>query len=355
MVQPPTTARNENDMDSEVRLQNTEAAFNASRIIRMLLLCLLPVLFLASLSPAPTRAASIVAIRSEQSSLPESIRRETYAAIERAREMLLALDRHNGLWTVQDGSSTIFPALAFCDPKPELQADVVSLSVTTSLKRIEINLSKPWSPSQAMEAVYTALAESVNFNRPINSRILTRLLRVQRTTLKHTDSALLLMALEANGIPIDGDWQAIVNNLQLTSESDITSVTIAALGRLKSKVENFRPPREDVIAHTRWIARRIALREDDRLSSGADLLTPEAAFFITVLASQLPRQILAEDPTLFPYDWRNHIASRLIAQQRKDPTTGLDYWDTALSPSPDSESALEATTYAVMTLVILVE
>ncbi len=343
-------------MDSEVRIQNSELVPNDLRIIRMLAFNLLLVLCLALLSPAPTLAASIIAIRSEQSSLPESIRREAYAAIDRSRMTLLALGHRNGLWMLQNGSGTIFPALAFCDPKPELQAEVVALSVTTSLKQIEINLSKPWSQAQAMEAAYTVLAEMMSCHQAIEEpRILTRLTRVQRSALKNTDSALLLMALEANGIPVDGDWQAIVNNLRLSSESDVTSVAIAAIGRLKSRTQTFGRPREDVLAHVRWIARKITLGEEKRLSANPDLLTPEAAFFITVLASQLPRQILAKDSTLLPYNWRNHLANRLIAQQRKDPATGLDYWDTAATPSPNSDSALWATTYAVMTLIILAE
>lgn len=316
---------------------------------------LLTILCLAILLPAPATSSSIVAIRSEQSSLPESIRREAYATIDRSRETLLALGHCNGLWTLRDDSNTIFPALAFCDPEPESQADIVALSVSTSLKQIESNLSKPWNPAQAMEVAYTALAEMMNFHQAIEPRILTRLARVPHSALKCTDSALLLMALEANGIPMDGSWQAVVNTLRLSPESDVTSVAVAAIGRLKSKPKDFGRPREDVLAHVRWIARKIGLDEEKRSASETDLLTPEAAFFISVLVAQLPRQILAEDPTLLPYDWRNHLANRLIAQQRKDSATGLDYWDTAPSSTPNSDSSLQATAYAVMTLVILAE
>lgn len=307
------------------------------------------------LFPAPATALSIVAIRSEQSSLPESIRREAYAAIDRSREALLAQSRRDGLWTLQDGSGTIFPALAFCDPGPAIHADVVDASVAASLTQIESIISRPWSRTQTMEVAYTALAEVMNFNKIIDPRMLARLSRVQRGTLKCTESALLLMALEANGVPLNGGWQAVVNNLRLSPESDVTSVTVAALGRLKSKPKDQGRPREDVLAHVRWIARRISLAGENSLPSDDDPLTPEAAFFVTVLASELPRQILAEDSTLLPYDWRNRLANRLLAQQRKDPATGLDYWDTAPSPAPNSNSALQATTYAVMTLVILAE
>ena len=111
-------------------MRNREASFS-----------FLAILCFALLLPAPSRAAAIVAIRSEQSSLPESIRREAYAAIDRSRETLLTLGPRNGLWALRDGSgsSTSFPTLAFCDPEPKLQADVVALSVTTSLKQIETN------------------------------------------------------------------------------------------------------------------------------------------------------------------------------------------------------------------------
>ncbi len=321
----------------------------------MLSFSLPPILCFIGLLPEPASASSIVAIRSEQSSLPESIRREAFAAIDRSRETLLALGRRDGLWTLQDGSSTVFPALAFCDPDLKSQADVVATSVATSLKQIEASLSKPWSQTQAKEASYTALAAMMNVHQTIEPRVRARLSRVQPSTMKCTESALLLMALEANGFPINGGWQAVVNNLRLSPESDITSVAVAALGRLKSKQKDLGRPHADVLAHVRWIARRFALDDNTPLSGDTDPLTPEAAFFITVLASQLPRQVLAEDSTLFPISWRNHLANRLLAQQRKDPSTGLDYWDTASSPAPSSDSAMRATTYAVMTLVILAE
>lgn len=315
----------------------------------------LTILCLNLLFSTQTLASSLVALRSDQSALPESIRRETFAAIDRSRASLLALARRDGLWSLQDGSSTVFPTLAFCDPEPTSQANVVALSLAASLNKIESTISKPWSKSQAMEAAYTVLAEAINSGRPSDPRVLTRLSRVQRSTLEWTDSALLLMAQEANDIPMPGGWQAVVNSLRLSTASDVTAVTIAAIGRLKSRPNTLGRPREDVLAHVRWIAGRIALSAPNPLVADGDVITPEAAFFITMLAAQLPRQLLAEDSTLLPYNWRNHLANRLLAQQRKDPATGLDYWDTATSPSPNSDSALRATTYAVMTLVILAE
>ena len=41
------------------------------------------------------------------------------------------------------------------------------------------------------------------------------------------------------------------------------------------------------------------------------------------------RHALAADPTLFPWDWRNHLANRLVVRQTVDPDTGAAGWDGA--------------------------
>jgi len=316
---------------------------------------LLVVFCWGSLPSAMAKPSSIIAIRSEQSALPESIQREAYAAIDRSRVTLLSLRNRDGRWKLHDGSRTIFPALALCDPDSELHAEALTLSIKASRNDIEQNISKPWSSATVAEAAYTGLAERMNFGKSIGSRVLARLARTPLSSLKSDEAALLLMALEANGSLMNGGWKTVVNHLHISNETAVAPVAIAALGRLKSKPGGLDKPGNDVLAHARWIARRLALGLTNNFDGKPDPLTPEAAFFIAVFASQIPRQVLAEDQTLLPYDWRNLLANRLIAQQLKDPATGFDYWDTASSPSPDSDSAIRATTYAVMTLVILAE
>ena len=65
---------------------------------------------------ARAQSAALVPVRSGQAVLPESILRETYAAIDRARATLVRRQGADGLWTLADGTPTAFPALALCDP-----------------------------------------------------------------------------------------------------------------------------------------------------------------------------------------------------------------------------------------------
>ena len=76
-------------------------------------------------------------------------------------------------------------------------------------------------------------------------------------------------------------------------------------------------------------------------------LDPESALLVALLASSLPRRALA-DPSLglFPVDWRNHLADRLLALQVSDPP-GVFRWT-----SPDGDS-VRATALAVLALRLL--
>lgn len=309
---------------------------------------------LACLPVIASASTSLVALRSDQSLLPESILRETYASIDRTRLMLAHRRNDKGLWILADSSQTVFPALALGDAPPGLYAEAVSEALTSSSERIEGILSKPWTAYEAAEASYTALAGILS-SRPVeNQRLLARLERVRLTEMNLDDAALTLLALEAYGRPTEGGWSGLANSLHIKARQTPESVALSALGRLKAGRNAGGPPSKDVLAHVRWIARRIDLGYGKE-AQVPDPVSPKAAFYIALLASQLPRQSLVGDPSMLPYDWRNHLASRLIAQQITDPATGLNYWDSSREPSPFSDAALRDTTYAVMSLLILCE
>ena len=80
-------------------------------------------------------------------------------------------------------------------------------------------------------------------------------------------------------------------------------------------------------------------------------VTPENALLCAILASALPRRDLAADPALFPWDWRNHLANRLVVRQTVDPDTGEAFWDGGSSGAP----RLLATTQAVLALRLLAQ
>ncbi|MBQ6103511.1 MAG: hypothetical protein IJL06_07550, partial [Kiritimatiellae bacterium] len=108
------------------------------------------------------------------------------------------------------------------------------------------------------------------------------------------------------------------------------------------------PPPADVLAHVRWLAARLDLRF---LAAGAapdpaHPLDPESALLVALLASSLPRRALADpDLRLFPRDWRNHLADRLLAAQVSDPP-GTFRWAAA-----DGDS-VRASVLAVLALRI---
>lgn len=323
---------------------------NARRIIRSALL--IASIVSTGLFTSAAQRASLIPIKSEQSGLPESIRRETFATISRARQSVLDRRDANNLWTRKDGAQTAFPVLALCDPFPETFAKEVDLSLQAAKQRLAEKRSQPWTSATASEATVAALASRMNAASQIDAHVLTRLSRIKLSTLPPTEAALVLIALEHNSISVEGGWHAVINTIRRSHNPDTCQVAIAALGRLKSAPSGTGKLGDDVRAHIRWLVNHLSLHGNNTSTAEtADALTPEAAFFITLLASRLPRQTLARDSSLFPYNWRNHIANRLIAQQRYDPETGCQYWEASAS----SESDLQTTTYAIMTLVLLAE
>ena len=74
-----------------------------------------------------------------------------------------------------------------------------------------------------------------------------------------------------------------------------------------------------------------------------------------IFASGFPNRQFAKDKSIFPYDWRNHLANRIIASQIYCTETGEPYWRGASSTelARSSYEALEASTLAIITLVNL--
>ena len=303
---------------------------------------------------AQARTVALVPIRSGQAVLPESIQRETYAAIDRARTLLARRQGDDGLWTLADGARTAFPALALCDPGTPDAAPELEAALAAAEARLADLATKPWTPRTASEAVYASLARLLRSGRGPEGPLATRLARVNLDTLPQDDAALALTALDGLGAPRDGGWAGLVNRLRAHRPADVESVAIAALARFNSGRSQDGLPARDVREHLRWIAARIELGAQ-RSADAPEPLTPATAFFVAALASQLPRRAFLDDPSTLPYDWRSALAGRLVARQRVDSATGLHYWDTSATPSPHGDAALRDTAYAIMTLVSLAE
>ena len=271
---------------------------------------------LACLGAATTGAAgegaaaspprSLVALRSDQAGLPESIGRETLAAIERARESL----RRNAPDDVRAAAALSEPGA----PAPELDAAIAAVATT---------LDRPWTPRETEDAAFAALGAAFAGTEP-PAPLVRRLERARLDELPPGAAALALSALDAFGADTASGWDRLAER-PVPARPTLSPVAAAALARQararRRGVPDDAPP-ADVLAHARWLAARLDLRF--RASGAAPdpehPLDPESALLVALLASSLPRRALA-DPALgiFPYDWRNHLADRLLALQRVDP------------------------------------
>lgn len=308
----------------------------------------------APLLRAASLSSALVPVHSALTTLPESILRETYAAIERARAHLVKCQDADGLWTRDDGTRTLLPALALCDPVPDSTSTALDAVLAAADSRAADLATKPWTPQTTAEAFQTALFRLLHTGQGPAAPLAARLARARLDALPQDAAALALMALDSLGAPRDGGWAGLVNRLRAQRPADVESVAIAGLARFNSGRSQDELPTRDVLEHLRWIAAQARLGAPRR-ADDPEPVTPAAAFFIAALASKLPRSVFAEDPGLLPYAWRGALANRLIARQRMDPATGLGYWDASPEPDPTSDNALRDTAYAVMTLVVLAE
>ena len=287
--------------------------------------------FLASLAaaaPAGSGTRTLVALRSDQAALPESIARETRASVDRACDSLRVF-----------GAGDVRAAAALSDPgapAPELRR------AFDRLERSRL-LDAPWSGDDADRAVFAALGAAFAGTDP-PAPLLRRLEREDLDGLSPGSAALALVALDAFGARTEAGWDRLAER-PLPKRPTIASVAAAALAR-QARARRRAPPLDlppaDVLAHARWLAARLDLRF--RASGAAPdpehPLDAEGALLVALLASSLPRRALA-DPALglFPSDWRNHLADRILAAQVRDPDTGLCRWG-AVDGDPVRETAL---------------
>lgn len=285
----------------------------------------------AALAPAAPR--TLVALRSDQAGLPESIGREALASIDRACDSL----RIFGAADARSAAALSEPGV----PAPELSA---------ALEAAAAGADRPWSAHEAEAAVFALLGAAFAGAEPPGP-LLRRLERERLGSLPPGTAALALAALDSFGADTAAGWDRLAER-PVPAAPTLASVAAAALARqarARRRGVAGDPPPADVLAHARWLAARLDLRF--RASGAAPNpghpLDPESALLVAILASSLPRRALA-DPALglFPVDWRNHLADRLLALQVCDPP-GVFRWT-----EPDGDS-VRATALAVLALRLL--
>ena len=288
---------------------------------------------LAVLAAAADAPRTLVALRSDQAGLPESIGRETLAAVDRACDSLRLF-----------GAGDLRAAAALSEPGapgPELAAALAAAAAT---------VDRPWSPRETENAVFAVLGAAFAGADPPEP-LLRRLERERLDALPPGTAALALAALDSLGADASAGWDRLAER-PVPAAPTLSSVAAAALARqarARRRGVPDDPPPADVLAHVRWLAARLDLRfrASGAAPDAAHPLDPESALLAALLASSLPRRALA-DPSLglFPVDWRNHLADRLLALQVSDPP-GVFRWTEA-----DGDS-VRATTLAILALRLL--
>ena len=301
---------------------------------------------------------------SARTSLPESILRETYSAIDRTREMLVARQSESGDWVLANSVHTILPAIALLDNSETTMSDSLKSAQNISLRFLEERINKPWTNDDAVEVAisYVLISSLVGVNnidkidKLLNDRIHDRLSRVQLRGMPKQQAVLILSALsmfpDNTKTPEPNKWTvaALPDNIaNAEAQLSVEDVAIAAYARMMMRKTTNSP---DVLAYIRWLVEKLDLHRDSATDNIAPL-TPVSAYYAAQVFSMIPRKLIMEDPSLCPIDWRNRFASRLISQQKRDSKTGHDYWDASKTRSSLSDSALYDTTYSIMTLVIL--
>lgn len=279
-------------------------------------------------------ATGLVIPRSDLPSLPESISRELFASVDRACDSLRA-----------HGSAPASAGLASRgDPDPALDA---------ALRAIGESVPRPWNADDIADAAVVVLSAAYA-DVPVPAPILQRLSHVRFRDLSATDAALALLALEAaDGAP-EGEWNALAARPFAAAHGatpPLGDVLAHALARSFRALDRNGDVPPDVQAYVRHLAPRLDLGYalDRRGTADRDAADPRNLFMAAALASRLPHRLLvANGSGLFPYDWRTHVADRLISAQKYDEKHGYFWMSSGITED-------RATAWAVLALRAIAE
>ena len=230
-------------------------------------------------------------------------------------------------------------------------------ALSTALAAVAATAERPWGPRETDDAALLLLGAALAGAEP-PAPLLRRLSRAPLSDLPPASAALALSALDAFGADTAAAWDRLAERPvpppppPPPARPPLASVAAAALARQarahRRGASEDEPP-ADVLAHVRWLAARLGLgyRASGAAPDPAHPLDPESALLVALLASSLPRRALADPASgLLPYDWRNHLADRLLALQLDDPP-GTYRW-----AAPDGDDR-RATVLAILVLRLL--
>ena len=303
---------------------------------------------------------SIPIIRSSSSELPESISREALATIDRSRNAIVQLQEENGEWITTSGGKTFLPALALFDgsksPSPFYSNELSRATQAATVWLTEI-ANTVWTLQQTREAAIVInllyLSGGSASIPPAAVEHLKNLPDKELTRLDPVGKYFFILALaNLNELPIKR-FDTIIREQARLSKTELLPICMIGISRLMRA--NTDIPANDAKAYLRFIGNKLQLGYHNLSPSSEEPLTPQLGFLTMIFASGFPNRQFAKDKSIFPYDWRNHLANRIIASQIYCTETGEPYWRGASSTglARSSYEALEASTLAIITLINL--
>lgn len=315
-----------------------------------------PPIILSELALAPNYLGTQVSIiRSNTSELPESINREAYAAIDRARNALVQIQNKDGTWTTDENRKTVLPALALIDgTNPSIfYTNEFCNAISAAKKWLNENSNTAWSIYDTKEAaIILNLLTIAQQSESVPSVAIEHLKNISSQNLQKLDPIgkyFLILALAQYNKLSTENFDTIIREQSKIKETNLLPISMIGISRLmRAKTET---PSNDAKAYLRFLANKLQLGYHNPSPGTEDVLTPQLGFLTMIFASSFTNRQLALDTTLFPYDWRNHLANRIIASQIYCTETGAPYWSgEATAQLCSAYNSLEATTLAIITL-----
>ena len=288
------------------------------------------------LSMSAVRAqVQVATVRTQPWGLHESIRREAYASIDRGRNYLSSRQAAGGLWALETGAWSCFPAMAFTGDSGAAMP-TLRRALDAAATAVDRSLTRMLTSAETVELARGCLLLQVQGFR--DDRVVRAVRRLSLVRLDSFDAGEAALLLDVRGwegrTSGDPEWGAVVAKTMSMRNPTVGTVALAGLARLeRAGVE---AARNAALAHLRWLA-------------GHAPVTSEDAWWLVRFLDQLSPAALHDAG--FPLDWRQRVADALIARQRRDSRTGFGYWRLPGDESDASgDGALRETTFAVMVL-----
>ncbi len=275
--------------------------------------------------------------------LHESVRHEVEAAIHRGRAFLAVRQNAAGRWQMAPDHESIVPALAFCDGATVgdwRQHPVLPTAVAAAVTTLEHDLHRVLSDAELAELAYAGLLLQLLEHRPdLVGRVARRLALTDQARLETCCDLIVSLALRSMvGDPVqDFEWSSVLARATRLDKPSGANVAQAGLARvLRGAGADGRAAR----AYLKWLGRKSPA-------------TAEDAWWTARFVALLPPAVLFEEE--YPLDWRQRLAARLVARQRRDGATGHGFWGSGEAPDAIDADVLRETTFAILTFVFVAE